>query len=62
MTLKTFLSTKNDRTKVRIELQLSEFVEPANSQNAILKPHLFDVVSWRTEMDNYEPIVVVLVR
>lgn len=63
MTLKTFLKTKDKNVKVRIQLQLStETQEVENVSDIIGKAHLFDVVKWNVQFDNYEPLVVVTVK
>ena len=63
MTLKTFLKTKDKSVKVRIQLQLStETQEVENVGDILGKAHLFDVVKWNVQFDNYEPLVVVIVK
>lgn len=68
MTLKTFLKTKDKKVKVRVHLQLSsdpsvdEYSIKDVKESIIGKAHLFDVVDWTVVMENYEPLVVVMVK
>lgn len=63
MTLKTFLKTKDKNVKTRIQLQISSELEPIESVNDVIgKAHLFDVVNWTVQFENYEPLVVVTVK
>lgn len=63
MTLKTFLKTKDKKVKVRVQLQLSSEVQDVENTNDVIgKAHLFDVVNWTVQFDNYEPLVVVTVK
>lgn len=64
MSLKEFLKGKDSKVKVRIQLQLNmDMKEEDFSKEVVLsKAHLFDVLSWNVQLDNYEPLVVVTIR
>jgi hypothetical protein len=68
MTLKTFLKTKDKKVKVQVHLQLSsdptieEYSVSDVKDSIIGRAHLFDVVNWTVQFDNYEPLVVVTVK
>ena len=66
MTLKSFLKTMKEGTDIQIVYPL-KIVNVDGEYKTIedeikTKPHLFDVVSWEVQMNNYKPLVVVNVR
>lgn len=63
LTLKTFLKTKDENVAIKIVYPMKlEDTKESLDYNMENKPHLFDVVKWTVEMNNYKPQVVVYVK
>jgi hypothetical protein len=63
LTLKSFLKTKDESLSIRIVYPMKiEDTKEELDYNIENKPHLFDVVNWTVEMNNYKPQVVVYVK
>ena len=63
MTLQSFLKHMKKDTQYRIiyPMKIEDTKEELDEKMAN-KPHLFDVVEWHLEMNNYQPLVVVEVK
>ena len=63
MTLQSFLKHMKKDTQYRIiyPMKIEDTKEELDEKMAN-KSHLFDVVEWHLEMNNYQPLVVVKVK
>ena len=64
MTLKAFLTTKDDKLDVQVvhQIKIGDMISNMNLDGKVDKPHLFDVIHWEVKMNNYKPLVVVYVK
>jgi hypothetical protein len=64
MTLQTFLKGKDKGLEVRVvhQINIDDTLSHMVLGGKVEKPHLFDVIRWKVEINNYKPLVVVYVK